>query len=81
MKWEDYGEKELWEGVHYLWRGRWRRRHSTRNEGAGEVLREEDFEGGTSWVWEEDFGKIGDEESVKKVGEEDESESIVGREV
>ena len=47
----------------------------------GEVLREEDFEGGTSWVWEEDFGKIGDEESVRKVGEEDESERIVGREV
>ena len=51
------------------------------SEDVGLALREEGFEGGTSWVWEEDFGKIGDEGSVRKVGEEDESERIVGREV
>ena len=44
-------------------------------------LREEDFEGGTSWEWlprvlEEDFG---DEESEREVGEEDESERNAGR--
>ena len=42
----------------------------------GLALREEDFEGGTSWVWEEDFG---DEESEREVGEEDESERNAGR--
>ena len=51
------------------------------SEDVGLALREEGFEGGTSWVWEEDFGKIGDEESEREVGEEDESERIVGREV
>ena len=81
MKWEEYVEKELWEDEHYLWRGRWRQLHCMTSEDVGLVLREEGFEGATSWVWEEDFEKIGDEESEREAGEEDESERIVGREV
>ena len=55
--------------------------HCKRSEDVS--LREEVFEGGTSWGWlprvlEEDFG---DEESEREVGEEDESERNAGREV
>ena len=49
--WEGYREEEVWESVHYLWRGRWRWRRYTRSDGGEEeVLRQEDCEGGTSGV-------------------------------
>ena len=51
MIWESYSEEEVWNNVHYLWRGRWRwRRYTTSVEGKREVLRMEDCVGETSGV-------------------------------